>query len=178
MSSLRLSLVAALRDRSRWKRWLRDVLLIVGVVAAVTLWQNRGLAEGSAPPLAGLRTDGTLIDLRDIGKTTLVVFWATWCGVCKAEAGNIESVAKIWPVVTVAMQSGDLGEVAKYLSEKGLWTPAVGDDDGDIAKAWKVRSVPAHFVVDSAGNIRFRVVGYTTTWGLRARLWWAENFPA
>ena len=178
MSSFRLALVAALRDRSRWKRWLRDLLLIAGIVAAVTLWQNRGLAEGIAPPLAGLRTDGTHVDLGGSKETTLVVFWATWCGVCKAEAGNIESVAADWPVVTVAMQSGDLGEVAKYLSEKGLWTPAVGDDDGDIAKAWKVRVVPAHFVVDGAGNIRFRVVGYTTTWGLRARLWWAENFPA
>jgi hypothetical protein len=40
-----------------------------------------------------------------------------------------------------------------------------------------VSGVPSHFVVDSAGNVRFRVVGYTTTWGLRARLWWAERFP-
>jgi hypothetical protein len=40
-----------------------------------------------------------------------------------------------------------------------------------------VRGVPAHFIIDPAGNVRFRVVGYATTWGLRARLWWAERFP-
>ena len=33
-------------------------------------------------------------------------------------------------------------------------------------------------VADGAGNIRFRVVGYATTWGLKARLCWAETFPA
>jgi hypothetical protein len=43
---------------------------------------------------------------------------------------------------------------------------------------WGVRGVPTHFVVDAAGNVRFRVVGYATTWGLKARLWWAETFPA
>jgi hypothetical protein len=32
--------------------------------------------------------------------------------------------------------------------------------------------------VDGAGNIRFRVVGYATTWGLKARLWWAANVAA
>lgn len=172
------AILAALRDPKRWRQWAFEALIVIAIIVGITLWQNHGLAEGIAPPLAGMRTDGTRVDLRDVGKTTLIVFWATWCGVCRAEAGNIESVAADWPVVSVAMQSGDLGAVAAYLSAKELWTPALSDDDGDIARAWKVRSVPAHFIVDAAGNIRFRVVGYTTSWGLRARLWWAEKFPA
>ena len=60
----------------------------------------------------------------------------------------------------------------------GWDSEAIADDDSDISEAWGVRVVPAHFVVDPAGNIRFRVVGYTTTWGLRARLWWATHIPA
>jgi hypothetical protein len=40
-----------------------------------------------------------------------------------------------------------------------------------------VRGVPAHFVVDGQGKVRFAVVGYATEWGLRARLFWAERFP-
>jgi thiol-disulfide isomerase/thioredoxin len=107
-----------------------------------------------------------------------VVFWATWCSVCKAEASNIEAVAKDWPVISVAMQSGERHEITEYLKERDLKLPAIADDDSDIADAWGVRVVPAHFVVDGAGNIRFRVVGYTTTWGLRARLWWATNISA
>jgi len=42
---------------------------------------------------------------------------------------------------------------------------------GVIGAEYGVSGVPASFVVDSAGIIRFAEVGYTTEWGLRARLW-------
>lgn len=173
----------ALRDPKRWKRWGIEVVILLAVAVGVTLWQNRGLAAGPAPGLVGLRTDGILYKLgaggaAPDGRSRLVAFWATWCGVCRAEAGNVEAVARDWPVVSVAMQSGERAEVANYLAAKGLELPAVDDDDGDISKAWGVRVVPTHFVLDPAGNIRFRVVGYATEWGLRLRLWWAQNVAA
>lgn len=171
------SILAALRDPKRWRRWALEALLLLAILAAITAWQNSGLVSGAAPPLAGVRTDGSQAKLGAGGTATLVVFWATWCPICKSEAGNIESVARDWPVISVAMQSGNLKEVAEYLAERGLKVPAIEDDDSNIADAWRVRGVPTHFVVDAAGNIRFRVVGYATTWGLRARLWWAERFP-
>ena len=112
------------------------------------------------------------------GAPTLVAFWATWCPVCTAEEGNIVSVAKDHRVISVAMQSGDAAAVTKHLQERGIALPALVDADGRHATNWRVRGVPTHFVVDGAGNIRFRVVGYATTWGLKARLWWAENVAA
>jgi thiol-disulfide isomerase/thioredoxin len=182
--------LAALRDPKRWRRWGLELLILVAIVVAVSVWQNRGLPEGAAPPLAGLRNDGVFEDLAHkvgtpralpagrAGTTaTLVVFWGTWCPVCRAEQGNIVSVAQDWPVVSVALDSGDAAEVTKYLQEHDVPLPAIVDDDSVIARAWRVRGVPAHFIVDPAGNIRFRVVGYATTLGLRARLWWAQNFP-
>lgn len=172
------ALFAALRDPGRLRRWALEVLILIAIVGAVTVWQNRGLPEGAAPPLAGVRTDGGVAKVGPGGTAQLVVFWATWCPVCRAEEGNIIAVAEDWPVVSVAMQSGDAATVAKYLQERGNPVPAVIDADGFIAADWRVRGVPAHFILDPAGNIRFRVVGYATSLGLRARLWWAENFPA
>ena len=107
-----------------------------------------------------------------------MAFWATWCPICKAEEGNIVAVARDHRVISVAMQSGDAAAVTKHLRERGIELPALVDADGRHAANWHVRGVPTHFVVDAAGNVRFRVVGYATTWGLKARLWWAENFPA
>ncbi|MBS3936583.1 MAG: protein disulfide oxidoreductase [Sulfuritalea sp.] len=170
------SMKNALRDPKRWKRWAIEALILIAIVAAIAAWRNSGLASGVAPPLAGVRTDGSMVEL-GAGKTArLVVFWATWCRVCRAEAGNIEAVARDWPVISVAMQSGDLTEISAYLKERGLVVPAVADDDSDIAEAWGVSVVPTHFFIDPAGNIRFRTVGYTTRMGLRARLWWAQTF--
>lgn len=166
----------------RWQRRLLEAGLIVAVILGAQYWQTRGLPEGQAPPLSGVRTDGSFTRV-GAGETansaaTLVAFWATWCPVCSAEEGNIVSVAKDYRVVSVAMQSGDAATVARHLRERGIDLPQLVDADGRHATNWRVRGVPTHFVVDGDGNIRFRVVGYATTWGLKARLWWAETFPA
>jgi thiol-disulfide isomerase/thioredoxin len=167
-------------DRQRWKRWAVELLIVVAIVAGVQLWQSRGLAEGVAPPLAGSLSDGRSASLAETlkaagGRPVLVVFWATWCPVCKAEEGNVDAVARDWPTLTVAMQSEGAANIAKHLKERGLGFAAIVDDDGRLAADWRVRGVPTHFIVDSSGNIRFRLVGYTTALGLRARLWWASR---
>lgn len=171
-------LIAALRDPHRLKRWTREVLILLAIVGAISLWQNRDLPSGNAPPLAGLRNDGVAVDLSAATAPTLVVFWATWCPVCRAESGNIEAVARDWTVLSVATQSDDAAAITRYLRKEQLAVPAVVDEDGDLARPWRVSGVPAHFIVDAAGNIRFRVVGYATEWGLRARLWWAAHVAA
>ncbi len=175
----------ALSDRLRRvfkPRHLLEAALILAVILGAQYWQTRGLPEGVAPPLAGVLTDGSQVKVgagdTANGAPTLVAFWATWCPVCTAEEDNIVSVAKDHRVISVAMQSGDAATVTRHLRERGIDLPALVDADGRHATNWRVRGVPTHFVVDGAGNIRFRVVGYATTWGLKARMWWAETFPA
>ncbi len=162
----------------RWQRRLLEAALILGVIFGAQYWQTRGLPEGIAPPLVGVLTDGQTIKVGAGDTATLVAFWATWCPVCKAEEGNIVAVAKDHRVIPVAMQSGDAATVLKHLKERGIDLPQLIDADGRHALNWRVRGVPTHFVVDANGVIRFRVVGYATTWGLKARLWWAGAFPA
>ena len=162
----------------RWQRRLLEAGLILAVILGAQYWQTRGLPEGVAPPLMGVLTDGSPVKVGAGDAATLVAFWSTWCPVCKAEEGNIVSVAKDHRVISVAMQSGDAATVMKHLKERGIDLPQLIDAGGRHAIDWGVRGVPTHFVVDAAGNIRFRVVGYATTWGLKARLWWAQKVPA
>jgi thiol-disulfide isomerase/thioredoxin len=167
---------------SRWRKGAFEALVIAAIVIAVQVWQARGLPEGPAPALAGTLLDGRAVTLDDTvaaagGKPVLVAFWATWCSICKAEAGNLDDLAAGVPFLGVAMQSGDDGEVRKYLADRKHRIPSINDIDGQISARWKVAGVPTHFIVDGHGNIRFRVVGYASEWGLRARLWWAKEFP-
>jgi thiol-disulfide isomerase/thioredoxin len=160
---------------------LFEALVIVAIVVAVQLWQTRGLPAGEAPPLSGALLDGSQLSLVDVlvaagGKPVLVAFWATWCAVCKAEAGGLDAIAADRQVVAVATNSGSAADVRKYLAERGRTLPTVNDADGQLAMAWRVQGLPTHFVIDARGHVRFRVVGYATEWGLRARLWWAEKF--
>jgi thiol-disulfide isomerase/thioredoxin len=124
--------------------------------------------------LAGVQLDGKPVALDAFaGRPVLVHFWATWCPICRAEQGSIDALARDTPVITVAMQSGDRDAVVQHLRNETLSFPVLNDPDGVIAAQWGVRAVPASFIVDGAGRIRYVEVGYTTGIGLRLRLWLA-----
>ncbi len=156
----------------RLRDWALNLALILAVFLGVQWWQSRPLASGAAPPLAGLRLDGTPVDLTDLrGRPVLVHFWATWCPICKLSIGGVESIAQDHPVLTVAMQSGEATDIRAYLAEHGLELPVLIDEDGRLAARWGVRGVPANFVLNAAGQISYASQGVGTETGLRARLW-------
>ena len=133
------------------------------------------------PPLAGQLADGGQTNLETMlreagGKPLLLYVWSSSCPICRAEEGAITSLAQDWPVMTLAMQSGDVDTVAKFMRERDLAYPALVDMRGEIAWSLGVRATPAWFIVDRRSAIRFSGIGYTTGWGLRARLHWAQAF--
>lgn len=158
----------------KWLRVLWQSLTVIAVVMAVGFWQTRNLASGMAPPLVGLDVHGERLELSAWrGRPVLVHFWATWCPVCALEDDAIQAIARDWPVLTVAMQSGEAREIAAHLRENNLSFPVLVDGSGELSARFGVRAVPTTFVIDGEGRIRFREVGYTTSWGLRLRLWLA-----
>ncbi|NIR95441.1 MAG: protein disulfide oxidoreductase, partial [Gammaproteobacteria bacterium] len=94
-----------------------------------------------------------------------------WCPVCELEQGMIDNLSRDYPVISIAMQSGEAEEVIRYLSEQGVDYPVINDQQGSIARLYGVRGVPASFVLDSSGEVRFVTRGYTSEWGMRMRLW-------
>lgn len=170
--------------RRRWRRWLLEAALFVGIVTAIGHWQTRKVPGGNAPdfsaPLAG--TPGGIVSLEDFrarhtGRPIALYFWADWCSICKINQAAIDSLAADHPVLSVAMQSGDAPTVGRLLAARGLaWATAV-DDTGQISATYGLDGVPAFIVVDAGGRIRFAEQGYTSGPGMRWRLWWAAAFP-
>ncbi len=164
-------------NSSRWRKWGRrgiELLVILTLFFALRAWQQRDIVTGPAPELAGTLLDGQPVSLAELhGNPVLVYFWATWCSVCALEENSIDALAGRYHVITVAMQSGSDAEVISYLEENGLSFPVLNDPRGVFANNWGVRAVPASFVIDANGQIRFTEVGYTTGIGLRGRLWLA-----
>jgi alkyl hydroperoxide reductase subunit AhpC len=64
--------------------------------------------------------------------------------------------------------------VQKYMREQGVSFPVVNDAEGKISARWGVHAVPASFIIDTEGKIRYVEIGYTTGLGLRFRLWLAS----
>ena len=160
----------------RLRRWALDLTLILAVFLGVQWWQARPLATGAAPPLTGLTLDGQAIDLKDLrGQPVLVHFWASWCPVCNLTNGGIDAIAKDHRVLTVAMESGDVAEISRFMAAADLRFPVVPDQDGAISHRWGVAGVPATFILDAAGQISYATMGASTETGLRARLWAASG---
>ena len=162
----------------RWRRWAVEIGLFVAIFFAIQAWVARDVPAGAAPDFATVTADGRALSLSEWrathpGEAVGVYFWADWCPICTAQQGTIDAVQADYPVLTVAMQSGDAAAVAGVLAERGLdWATAI-DSDGGIARGYGLRGVPAFVTVDPAGEIRSVSLGYTTGWGLRVRLWWA-----
>ena len=164
--------------RRRWARRAVEIGLVLLMLFVIQWWQARDVPRGPAPNFTAPMADGTSGDLarwrtaQPVG-TIGIYFWAEWCPICKAQEGSVDALRADWPVLTVAMRSGDAAAVATVLRERGLAWPTAIDADGSIAARYGLHGVPAFVVVDGSGEIRSVAVGYTTAVGMRLRLWWA-----
>lgn len=179
------------RLQSRCRTWLGNwrshaltLLLLVALVLGVQAWQTRHVPAGAAPPfdipLAGAPA-GTRIALdawrsRHPGRAVALHFWAEWCSICRLEEGSVSALQADWPVLTIAMRSGEAAQVARVLDQRALpWLSAV-DADGSVSARYGLKAVPAFIVLDAQGHIRHASVGYTSALGMRTRLWLAQHF--
>ena len=181
---------AAQSLRSGWKQHLATLALAWVAIVAVDSWRTRDLPQGPAPDVALVMAptraaanapahETTLTQWRaqHPGQAVAVHFWAEWCAICKLEEPSIASLSTDWPVLGVAMQSGNAEKVAQVQHQRGMTWPTTVDPQGTLSRSWGVRSVPALVVIDAKGQIRFATSGYTPEWAMRLRLWWAQTVP-
>ena len=153
-----------------------EICLILFAYLVLKTWMQRGMIEGPAPEIQASLLNGQPFNLRDLhGKPVLLHFWASWCGICKLEQDSIEAISRDHTVISIAMKSGSNDKVQQFMHDNKLSFPVINDQDGVISQRYGVRAVPASFILDSEGKIGFKETGYTSSWGLRIRLWLADS---
>ena len=169
--------------RAGWKQTLTTLALAWIAVVAVDTWRTRDLPQGPAPDvaltMAAPAPDTTLAAWRaqHPDRAVAVHFWAEWCAICKLEEPSIASLSTDWPLLGVAMQSGNAERVAQVQRQRGMAWPTAVDPQGSLSRSWGVRAVPALVVIDAQGQVRFATSGYTPEWAMRLRVWWAQTMP-
>ena len=112
----------------------------------------------------------------DQNKATLLYFWGTWCGYCRYTSPAINSLAKEgYQVVSVALRSGNEAEVIDYLRKNDYHFTTVNDPKGELAQQWQINVTPTIIILNK-GKMDLATTGWTSYWGLKVRLFFAEFF--
>ncbi|MGO3857720.1 MAG: protein disulfide oxidoreductase [Neisseriaceae bacterium] len=156
-------------------RWLKSVLkwaLLFVLISTAVDWYRRPVQpEPQAYHLRNLAGQSFSLAERSQTEPIVLYFWGTWCPICTLTSPNMQQLVDAGiPVISVAMQSGDDATVAEYLAEKGYAFETVNDADGALSSLWGVKVTPTVVIVYQ-GKMQASVTGYTSYWGMRARLW-------
>ena len=115
--------------------------------AAVTL-------AGDSASIAGLA-----------GKVVLLNIWATWCHPCRDEIPYLETLyekhrADGFEIVGVSVDArGQDAEIREFVTDFRMTYPIWHDPDERVQSTFLALGVPASYLIDRAGVLRWRRIG-------------------
>lgn len=97
------------------------------------------------------------------GSHRLLNFWATWCAPCREEMPSMERLRQAMQGKPFTVLAVNLAEpepqVREFLRSMPLGFPILLDAEMAVTRAWKVRQLPASFLVGPDGRIRYSYIG-------------------
>lgn len=119
----------------------------------------KGFLGQSAPLVDAKTSDHTKADLKAIikgNKYTLVDFWASWCAPCRKALPKVKALyeemkGKGFQVVSISIDKKEADWLKAEDEEQLKWPSFL--DNGATADAWKIKTIPALFLLDENGKV-------------------------
>jgi len=125
----------------------------------------KSLVDRPLPKLALTTVDGKPFDASVLrGKVVLLDFFASWCGICRAELPQLKTAYAKYqndPNVAFLLVSIDEDDkrLQRYLGEMKFPFPVARLSADRAGKAMSFDNVPATFYVDATGIVRYQLNG-------------------
>lgn len=137
----------------------------------------KGMVEEVAPLFTLKNLKDEVVSLESLkGKVVVLDLWATWCGPCKASFPAMQKAANhfagnedvVFLFINTLDNKKNLKEVvSKYMTENHYDFNVLFDlkdeatNQFPVMENYKAKGIPAKFIIDKAGNIRFKLVGFS-----------------
>ena len=138
---------------------------------------QRKMINMPAPMFLLKDLNGKSVSLQDLkGKTVILDFWATWCAPCIRSFPAMKSVVnkykddpnvKFLFIHTLEREAEAMTHVKKFIEKNNYGSFQVLMDlknsetgSNPVIESFKVNGIPAKFVIDKNGNIRFSLAGF------------------
>jgi peroxiredoxin len=131
-----------------------------------------------APDFTLTDLNGKKVSLQSLrGKTVILDFWATWCQPCVASFPGMQravdhykdDTSVVFMFIHTAEHSTDpVGDVKRFMANKKYRFDVYMDlkdkttGKNTVQEAYKIRGIPAKFIIDKDGMIRYKNAGYVS----------------
>ena len=153
--------------------------LVLAIVVAVAYGATRYLRHELFPVELGTKApDFTAFTLDSVpkekrladyrGQVLMVNVWATWCLDCERDQPGFVRVAGRYAGKDVAFlgvnpEETSTAQPTAWVRRYGVPYPSIEDPSGRFAASLGYTGLPATYVVDRAGTIRYSIIGSTTS---------------
>lgn len=136
------------------------IAFIMGAYMAVQQGVGRPAPDFSLPNGYGGRLE--LQSFR--GQPVLLVFWATWCGICQREMPLLSEMAPQFENAGISMVAVHLGsqqDAGSFTRANRIDFTSVADPEGKVGQAYHVSGIPALVLIGKDGKIKRESSGWT-----------------
>jgi len=117
------------------------------------------------PPYTAQMLDGKTFDAAaEHGNVVFLNLWATWCGPCRFEIPELQSMhnkyaSRGFKVVGVSLDDTGVEGVKEFVTKNSMTYPIAYDPDGKIAAILQSSVLPTSVIVDRSGHIVWKKYG-------------------
>ena len=153
------SLDAHCKARVKW------LLACLTLVSGVALAAPEDLISKPSSDFALRSLSGDNLRLSEqLGEVVILNFWATWCGPCRQEMPLLDEVYVKYRRAGLVLLSINIDEQPEAAAEMaktlGVSYPVLLDARNEVAKAYEIGTLPATFLIDREGKVRYVSEGF------------------